>query len=490
MCVCMCVCMCMCVCVCLRESVFCIVWSSLSICSLYAIFCSPTHTHTYTYISVYMYILRNTLSITLIPLADWTDWQLLLVSDNMTLEEFMKKSAEKLKINNVKKVYTENGATIDDIKLIRDDDILFISQGEKFQGIYVYMCVCVCVCFCVCMYVCMCVWLFTFLFGLVSAKGPKVKAIPQYSIAIMGPGSVGKSGMYVCLSVYLYVCVSYVCVYVCVCVECMCVHVCVCAVCVNARVCVCACVCMNGCVCARYYTLLAHIKFTCTSLYIYIYTYMHSLCLSHSLSLSLSLSHAYVHSDYVSIYPRRIRSRLRSHDWGYFTHIVHTYTHTHTHTHIHAYKHIRTRVQIRAHTHTHTHTYIHTRIQTHTYIHAYKYARSHGYKRKHEHWYWVCVCALGRLSKANFCGWDELYAWSPRYCWTRGMLIIYYYYSGLILLLVSFYCYSSYHIIVVVVTMYIEWFLYLFHFSFLISHHTLSVNFFWLLSVNYVLTIN
>jgi len=48
-----------------------------------------------------------------------------------SLEEFLRAAGEKLGVN-AKKAFTENGALLDDVALIRDDERVYISGGEPF----------------------------------------------------------------------------------------------------------------------------------------------------------------------------------------------------------------------------------------------------------------------------------------------------------------------------------------------------------------------
>lgn len=48
-----------------------------------------------------------------------------------SLEELLSASSTKFAIN-AKRLYTPQGGEVDDVKLIRDDDILYVSAGESF----------------------------------------------------------------------------------------------------------------------------------------------------------------------------------------------------------------------------------------------------------------------------------------------------------------------------------------------------------------------
>jgi len=54
-----------------------------------------------------------------------------LLAVPQSVEEFLKQAGEKLGIQ-AKKAFTENGALVDDVSLIREDEKLFISAGEPF----------------------------------------------------------------------------------------------------------------------------------------------------------------------------------------------------------------------------------------------------------------------------------------------------------------------------------------------------------------------
>eukprot|EP00455_Lapot_gusevi_P056743 TRINITY_DN9509_c0_g5_i2.p1 TRINITY_DN9509_c0_g5~~TRINITY_DN9509_c0_g5_i2.p1 ORF type:complete len:298 (+),score=78.26 TRINITY_DN9509_c0_g5_i2:73-894(+) len=88
----------------------------------------------------------------------------MLVRPNSTMESFLQQASEKLRIRGTT-IYNEHGGEIDDLDLVRDNDNLYISAGEPFH-----------------------------------AKGGPARAAVKgnstlYSIAIMGPGSVGKSAL-------------------------------------------------------------------------------------------------------------------------------------------------------------------------------------------------------------------------------------------------------------------------------------------------------
>ncbi|XP_060890057.1 BTB/POZ domain-containing protein KCTD9-like [Labrus mixtus] len=50
-----------------------------------------------------------------------------------SLEDLLSVASSKLGIR-ASSVYNGNGGLIDDITLIRDDDVLYISEGESFEG--------------------------------------------------------------------------------------------------------------------------------------------------------------------------------------------------------------------------------------------------------------------------------------------------------------------------------------------------------------------
>jgi len=62
-----------------------------------------------------------------------------------TIEELLQQAGSKLNIN-AEKAFTEGGAQLDDVRLIRDDEKLYISSGEPFfksTGTYKSMLACV-----------------------------------------------------------------------------------------------------------------------------------------------------------------------------------------------------------------------------------------------------------------------------------------------------------------------------------------------------------
>lgn len=65
-------------------------------------------------------------------LCDFCD-QVVLLPNNATMKTFLKTSSVKLGFS-ARRLFTENGAEIDDIGLLRDDDIIFVSRGEQFAG--------------------------------------------------------------------------------------------------------------------------------------------------------------------------------------------------------------------------------------------------------------------------------------------------------------------------------------------------------------------
>lgn len=83
---------------------------------------------------------------------------MVIITSSTTLHELLKMASEKFSFK-AKKLFLEGGGEIDDPKIIRDNDVIFVSAGEPFAD-----------------------------------KAPKEKC-PLYSIAVMGPGSVGKSAM-------------------------------------------------------------------------------------------------------------------------------------------------------------------------------------------------------------------------------------------------------------------------------------------------------
>lgn len=51
-----------------------------------------------------------------------------------TMDEFLKLAAVKLEITLAKRIFLSSGGEIDDLQLIRDNDVLYISVGENFIG--------------------------------------------------------------------------------------------------------------------------------------------------------------------------------------------------------------------------------------------------------------------------------------------------------------------------------------------------------------------
>lgn len=92
-----------------------------------------------------------------------SDGKVIFVPANATLDDFIRNASAKLGIKG-KTLYLEDGGEVDDINLIRDNDSIFVSCGEPFIG-----------------------------HG--NGKAKSAPACPLYSIAVMGPGAVGKSAM-------------------------------------------------------------------------------------------------------------------------------------------------------------------------------------------------------------------------------------------------------------------------------------------------------
>uniref|UniRef100_A0A6A7G5G3 Ras-like protein n=1 Tax=Hirondellea gigas TaxID=1518452 RepID=A0A6A7G5G3_9CRUS len=86
-----------------------------------------------------------------------SDGKVVLLPNHATMKTFLKLSSEKLGFT-ARRLFTENGAEIDDVLLIRDDDIVFVSRGEQFAA-------------------------------------TKTSELSVFQIAVMGPGAVGKSAM-------------------------------------------------------------------------------------------------------------------------------------------------------------------------------------------------------------------------------------------------------------------------------------------------------
>jgi len=86
-----------------------------------------------------------------------------LIPHKATLEDFLILVGQKLEMKALR-IYLSDGGLVDDMDLIRDNDSIYVSAGEVFCG---------------------------------SNKGQEKakEKLPMYSIAIMGPGAVGKSAM-------------------------------------------------------------------------------------------------------------------------------------------------------------------------------------------------------------------------------------------------------------------------------------------------------
>lgn len=88
----------------------------------------------------------------------------MLVPANATLDSVLRQASEKLGVHG-KMLFLEDGGQIDDVNLIRDNDSIFVSCGEPFNG------------------------------PKAGNNKQKQTNLPLYSIAVMGPGSVGKSAI-------------------------------------------------------------------------------------------------------------------------------------------------------------------------------------------------------------------------------------------------------------------------------------------------------
>ena len=47
--------------------------------------------------------------------------------------EFLEKAGEKLALVNARRVFNENGGELDDIELLQNDDVLYVSDGGEFR---------------------------------------------------------------------------------------------------------------------------------------------------------------------------------------------------------------------------------------------------------------------------------------------------------------------------------------------------------------------
>lgn len=97
---------------------------------------------------------------TVLSNANPGEGKVIAIDHKMSFQSFLRVASDKLSIH-AKKAYLEDGGEVDDISAIRDKDVLYISAGEPFKG---------------------------------RGKSSNQQC-PLYSIAVMGPGSVGKSAM-------------------------------------------------------------------------------------------------------------------------------------------------------------------------------------------------------------------------------------------------------------------------------------------------------
>jgi len=100
-----------------------------------------------------------------------------------TIEELLQQAGSKLNIN-AEKAFTEGGAQLDDVRLIRDDEKLYISSGEPFfksTGTYKHARLRVGVFDADLTHICVC---------LRACVDTRVR---QYKVAVIGSGGVGKS---------------------------------------------------------------------------------------------------------------------------------------------------------------------------------------------------------------------------------------------------------------------------------------------------------
>lgn len=95
---------------------------------------------------------------TIVENAKPSNSKVVLIPNNMSTKEFINMASEKLGVHG-KKVYLEDGGEIDDVAVIRDNDSVYVSAGEPF------------------------------------GKKANSAGLLTHSIAVMGPGSVGKSAM-------------------------------------------------------------------------------------------------------------------------------------------------------------------------------------------------------------------------------------------------------------------------------------------------------
>jgi len=136
-----------------------------------------------------------------------------MVPGHMGLQHFLQASGQKLGIQG-RKAFLQDGGEIDDLQLVRDGDQVYISAGEAFHLARTCTRADSCIHMVVSLYssyLHRCFVLDSLPrraklyvgYPCLSSRHAEKKAngqkFSQYSIAVMGPGSVGKSGVWWCL---------------------------------------------------------------------------------------------------------------------------------------------------------------------------------------------------------------------------------------------------------------------------------------------------
>lgn len=95
---------------------------------------------------------------TLVNNSDRENAKVIVIQSHATKNDLLKLASEKFEFR-VKKLFLEGGGEIEDISIIRDDDVIYVSRGEPF------------------------------------CNKVATDSFPQYSLTVMGPTGVGKSAM-------------------------------------------------------------------------------------------------------------------------------------------------------------------------------------------------------------------------------------------------------------------------------------------------------
>lgn len=96
------------------------------------------------------------------------DGKVILIAQDASFDALLAICTDKLGFQ-AKRIFTKDGAEIDDVGLIRDDDTVFVSAGENFKGASPV--------------------------GSVGHNSSADSEVPVYHLAVMGPGAVGKSAL-------------------------------------------------------------------------------------------------------------------------------------------------------------------------------------------------------------------------------------------------------------------------------------------------------